>query len=351
MHNNCIIYDALNNIGIATLNSSLNITSQKGFNFKSVNSLKQTFDNNFILASGQYPFNTGNNDFRYGVFKVSNNDNSCIDTTISTLSLNNLAFNLSSLSFATSIPSITVSNFTVNPVVSNLQDTSLCHMCNLSAYIATTGNTTICSGDSVTLIANAGMASYLWNNGQTTQSINATTAGNYSVTITDSSNCSAIENITITASPEPSKPVITQNGNSLMSSSSTGNQWFLNGNLIPGATSQIYNMTGGGFYQVQVDSNGCKSMSAILNVVGIEENEAINNLRIYPNPVSNELIIEAIGYKEKLYFEIFNSIGQSIYKGNLIEKTIVQTTNFAQGVYLIKLNNGKSFEFKKIVKE
>ena len=86
--------------------------------------------------------------------------------------------------------------------------------------------------------------------------------------------------------------------------------------------------------------------------VGINE-QSKNDLKIkvYPNPVSNELIIEMEGNKEKVYFEIFNSIGQSIYKGSLIEKTTVQTTNFAQGVYLIKLNNGKSFEFKKIVKE
>ena len=58
-----------------------------------------------------------------------------------------------------------------------------------------------------------------------------------------------------------------------------------------------------------------------------------------------------IGNKEKVSFEIYNSIGLSIYKGNLIEKTTVQTSSFAPGVYIIKLNNGKIFEFKKIVKE
>ena len=54
---------------------------------------------------------------------------------------------------------------------------------------------------------------------------------------------------------------------------------------------------------------------------------------------------------EKINFQIYNSQGQVVFIGILHEKTIVETTNFASGVYLIKLNNGKSIEYKKIVKE
>ncbi|MFZ4799828.1 MAG: T9SS type A sorting domain-containing protein [Bacteroidia bacterium] len=72
---------------------------------------------------------------------------------------------------------------------------------------------------------------------------------------------------------------------------------------------------------------------------------------IYPNPVSNELIIEIKGNNEKLNLEILNSIGQIVFKGNLIEKTIIETTNFSPGIYVIKLENGKTYQFKKIVKE
>jgi hypothetical protein len=34
----------------------------------------------------------------------------------------------------------------------------------------------------------------------------------------------------------------------------------------------------------------------------------------------------------------------------MFDKTVVQTTDFSPGVYLIKIENGKTFEFKKIVK-
>ena len=66
---------------------------------------------------------------------------------------------------------------------------------------------------------------------------------------------------------------------------------------------------------------------------------------------SNELVIENKGNKEKTDFEISNSLGQVVFKGSLLQKTIVNTSEFASGVYLIKIKNGKSFEFRKIVKE
>ena len=89
----------------------------------------------------------------------------------------------------------------------------------------------------------------------------------------------------------------------------------------------------------------------LFNNVGIEDLTNINNINIYPNPVKNELTIELKGNTINTNFEILNSIGQTIFKGNLLEKTVVQTSSFAAGLYLIKLENGKSSEYKKIIKE
>ncbi len=82
----------------------------------------------------------------------------------------------------------------------------------------------------------------------------------------------------------------------------------------------------------------------------INELSQSNTIKIYPNPVSNELTIENIGNNERIFFEILNSIGQSVYKGNFIGKIILPITNFISGVYLIILDNGKVFEYKKIIK-
>jgi hypothetical protein len=40
-----------------------------------------------------------------------------------------------------------------------------------------------------------------------------------------------------------------------------------------------------------------------------------------------------------------------ILSGSFNEKTVVETSSFAPGVYIIKLKNGNSIEYKKIVKE
>ena len=85
--------------------------------------------------------------------------------------------------------------------------------------------------------------------------------------------------------------------------------------------------------------------------LAIDENLVKNNLKAYPNPITNELIIEIEGNTETVNFEIFNAIGQVVFKGSLLTKTVVNTNSFATGVYLIKLANGKTLEFKKIVKE
>ena len=199
-------------------------------------------------------------------------------------------------------------------------------------------NKTICQGDSILV------GTHIYK-----------TTGVYNDHLPTSFGCDSAITTHLTVNPTPPIPTITQTGNTLNSSAAIGNQWYnATSGIISSATAQIYNPTANGYYYIIVTVNGCSSDSSnhyYYNNVGIETNENNQTIKVYPNPVSNELIIELEGNKEKVTFEIFNSIGQSIYKGNLIEKATVQTTNFAQGVYLIKLNNGKSFEFKKIVKE
>lgn len=56
--------------------------------------------------------------------------------------------------------------------------------------VAITGTLSFCAGGSTTLTASAGLSSYLWSSGETTQAINVTSAGGYSVTGTDSNGCS-----------------------------------------------------------------------------------------------------------------------------------------------------------------
>lgn len=58
----------------------------------------------------------------------------------------------------------------------------------------------ICSNNQITLTANSGYTSYLWDTGQTTSSIQVTTPGTYSVTITNTQGCSKVKTFTVVGS-------------------------------------------------------------------------------------------------------------------------------------------------------
>lgn len=79
-----------------------------------------------------------------------------------------------------------------------------------------------------------------------------------------------------------------------------------------------------------------------------EENPILSELKLYPNPVADELIIET-GNGE-FSFEISDATGQVVRKGTSKIKTQVKTSDLAQGIYLVKLNTGNETAYRKLVK-
>ncbi|REJ82829.1 MAG: hypothetical protein DWQ44_01560 [Bacteroidetes bacterium] len=93
--------------------------------------------------------------------------------------------------------------------------------------ITPVGPTTFCIGGSVELMSSSGV-SYLWSNNETTQSIIVTSSGNYTVTVTDGSNCTAVSApVTVTVNS------FTYNG--LLYAENMG---------VPGATTNVNTYTG-----------------------------------------------------------------------------------------------------------
>jgi hypothetical protein len=99
----------------------------------------------------------------------------------------------------------------------------------------------------------------------------------------------------VTVKTVPPKPTITLNGSQLVSSSLSGNQWFLNGVIINGATGSAWSPLQSGIYTVLVTINGCTSaLSDPYNFIFTGQNELFNHeyIRPYPNPIGNELRIQ-----------------------------------------------------------
>jgi PKD repeat protein len=91
-----------------------------------------------------------------------------------------------------------------------------------------------------------------------------------------------------------------------------------------------------------------------LRVANTENNhEGINHeeINIYPNPASDVLTIETGSEEERIQLEIFNVFGQRVFKNDFVDKININISDFAPGIYMIKLNNGLTTNYKKVVIE
>lgn len=210
---------------------------------------------------------------------------------------------------------------------------------------------TICEGNSATLNASGG-TSYIWYNGATTTSIvvSPTSLTIYSVTVTDGIGCSQSGNISISVNALPSTPTVMANMSVLASSSSTGNQWYLNGNPISGATSQFYTVLQNGFYTVCVtDANSCSSCSTPYNfsTTGIADNHNANDIVISQNPNNGIFTI----YKKDINeISIYNVFGERIYLSTQqLTNSLIDISSQPSGVYFIQVKTKDGVGVKKII--
>jgi len=210
----------------------------------------------------------------------------------------------------------------------------------------------------------AGAASYEWTlpsgwtGSSTTASITTTigeNGGTLSVAAKNACGTGSLKSIDVVVKEKPATPVIVLNtGNVLHSDAAAGNQWLKQKAAIAGAVSQDYSVTANGDYSVIVSLNGCSSDTSNVikvTVTGLDDLGSDKTIKLYPNPVTNELVIEIEGNREEIKYEIINTAGQIVISGVLIEKEIIQTTNLSKGMYIVKLNNNDILKFEKVLKE
>lgn len=176
----------------------------------------------------------------------------------------------------------------------------------------------------------------------------------YTFIPTAGGQCIAIKTLTITVIAKPTTPTISVNGRILVSDSPAGNQWYNSHEAIVGATNQNYQATSDGNYYVVTTLDGCSSApsnSIQLTMTGLMNLNEVEITKIYPNPVTDELNIETPKNNNQQNVEISNELGQIILKRNFVEKITISMSRFASGLYVIKIDNGKTVEFKKIIKQ
>ncbi|HWY12096.1 MAG TPA: SBBP repeat-containing protein [Bacteroidia bacterium] len=101
----------------------------------------------------------------------------------------------------------------------------------------------------------------------------------------------------------------------------------------------VFNLSSVGLSDIFVH----KMSQAPLN---IKEAIFINNCKIYPNPFNNKITIASQDIKQTV--QIFNTLGVALYNGKIEnEKTEIDLSDFAAGIYFIKIGS----ETKKVIKE
>ena len=196
---------------------------------------------------------------------------------------------------------------------------------------------TLCRGESVTLDAGPGYASYLWSTGARSQTITVSETGQYSVIVATSLGCEGQSDVArITVFPIPPQPVITQVGNTLRVTGGTTHQWYLNGVAIQGADRDRYTPTESGSYTVTVfNEAGCSATSAPFQFTSLAALEEIVGTRIVIDRRDAERIVVSSLAACAISARLVDVAGRTVAERSARSSLAFDVTELPAGAYLL----------------
>ncbi|ROL62012.1 T9SS C-terminal target domain-containing protein, partial [Bacteroidetes/Chlorobi group bacterium ChocPot_Mid] len=161
---------------------------------------------------------------------------------------------------------------------------------------------------------------------------------------------------TVTVNKSPEKPIITQSGRTLISSADEGNQWYIGGEIIVGATAKEYTPDKSGLFTVQVsNTKGCISeMSSPFNfdISLVNGNFPQNDIVFFPNPVDDILTINInlLNYS-RIEIELCDLLGNILYSGSFNQENIsIDMSRYSNGVYVLRCESSGIRIYKVLIK-
>jgi hypothetical protein len=111
----------------------------------------------------------------------------------------------------------------------------------------------------------------------------------------------------------------------------------------------------GTYYDTIVDANGCINIySAIVqNSVGIDDIKNINELNVYPNPFTNEILVTLFNISKIENYRLVNSLGENIdIKTQLVDNNTVKISvpAVSNGIYYLIAKDAELIYKSKLIK-
>jgi hypothetical protein len=228
------------------------------------------------------------------------------------------------------------------------------------------GADTVQCGGTVLLNAQNTGSSYLWNTSATTQTVNVSASGTYSVVVTDANNCSGTDSVSVIIHALPSVALslnpdfvcINWAAYQLAGGAPAGGTY-----SGPGVNAGMFNpgSAGAGSWTITysyTDPNNCTASSQDTVHVdlcfGIDGVNAMEYIVLSPNPATSEIRIlnEELRIKS---VEVYNVFGKKIFSQQLTANTQKQITvdvsRLPSGIYVMKAKGEKSEIVSKFIKQ
>jgi hypothetical protein len=259
-------------------------------------------------------------------------------------------------------PSVNTSYSVVGTSTAGCKGTSVNNVTVVSIpTVAITGNTVICFGDSLTLVAN-GANSYTWSTGSTNSFVVVTpsTGTTYSLVGAIGVGCENSSQTAITVNTLPSLSLTASSKTICLGESTTitinganSYTWNTAANTTSISVSPTITST---YSVVGTDANNCSSKDSLTLYVSLcssisEADWLLKATRVYPSPNNGVFTIEV---PEADGFEIVvtNTLGQKMVATKAKSVNTIDLMNFDNGIYFIHVLQNNTIVYRNsIIKE
>ncbi len=179
----------------------------------------------------------------------------------------------------------------------------------------------------------------------------------YYVSVVNESGCEGLRVPVLAEVIQLAEAKISDEGDSLVSNYTAGNQWYFDNAMIEGATKQSINIQNAGLYRVNVDIDGCTTSADYqLVVTGVEKSSDMV-ISVFPNPVVEVLNIEIpSSLKAVKTLRIMTIAGKTMdvitldtINGSRVSR--IDMRNYSSGMYIIQASGATRVIEIKFVKQ